>query len=1720
VNLTAHRAKSPSRRTGFFALAAVMPPADGSGALSSRLHTRLAIALLTIAVIAIFAVPARAASPYHPELSALNVTGLSHNPCGAATDANGNRYVMEGGEGQRLVRVFGSKEIGPGEIDENTELTSFTASANVNLATCSIAVDAQGDVYVSGLALTASGAPGGDVVRYKPSSYPPVSGTTYAADTSLNTNGTLVPRSESAISVAVDPATQRPYVAHAAANEVQELTLSGMTDKVTTFTLGNLPAACTSTTTGPIIFRSTGAPMRTNINAALEAACSGGVNDDFLLAGNPPQVSFQGQFAGQDAPLLTCAPAAGSCSAATIVTAGPSYLSSYEADGTPVDAEMAKGLVPGANFTGVGVYGETGNVYAVDSAHNKAYVLSPDGTSIEAEIDGSDSEAGAFIGMVNATLAVDQFTGHMLVSDVPGHGVVDEFDEAGHFITEISRETPITQFAALPLPAAIAVDNGNASPHQGNVYVASSGDGALYAFGPLPGGKPRYLLVVSKAGAGSGTASSEPPGISCGSTCEAEFNEGKVVTLSAVPDVGSKFAGWAGCDSETGSPGEEECVVTLDTAKHLSARFDSRPLVSDQAATQITSSSAHLTAAVNPKGKATIYRFEYLTQAQWQQNGESFAGAAVAGTGKAGSGLSAVPVGVKVEGLQSGTAYRFRLVAENEVGKAEGERNGADQEIGRSFATYLPPQVFAGECPGNEALRGGPSASLPDCRAWEQSSPVDKNLSNVQGSAALVVASEAGDAITFESAAGIPGGSGSQEFPTYIARRGPGDWTTSGTLPNPSDGQRAKLAGWTPDLAFVLDEAERFGQGASLLQRATADGAERQVVPYTLPSPRYAYVGASRDGSTVVFEAQPSEKSNTTLKLTPGAAAGKPNVYAWDRDTGQLQLAGVLPDGSTPPQGSNATGAQDYVVDTHRVAADGSVFFTDRETGQLYERLNPTAEETKVVDKGSCVPDPVLACTVHVSASQKEDGKGPGGRDSAGPQAARFMAASPDGQTVTFLGSEKLTDDANTGPEPEGPAIARAKAGDGSAKDLEFRPAFARAISIDQAESYVYWSDPAHGRIGRAKLDGSVIEESFITGLTEPQGVAVIDEGAAKYLFWTEPRNGKAGEGTIGRADLDGGGLDVNCLTGLKNPRELALDASHVYWTSPGTSAGDVLSGNGNLGRADLACDQASVNAEFINEAGGGDVAVDAAHIYLSHRGAVVFAVGFIRRFNIDGSGSGIEAGFPIELTGIKSPPHLALDGAHVYWTNPTTAILGRSNLDGGEVNGSLVTAAGRPEDAAVSGEWLYWTANQGVQPNPGQDLYQLNRQSGKLVDLAPDSDRQNGAEVQGLLGTSADGSYVYFAANGVPDGTGNSPNAEGEEAAPGDCKDAGKLALGSCNLYVAHDGKVDFIARLGAGTDTSPTGHAFNWMTGQAEAGNSTEKQASVSADGQTLTFSAAARLTDYDNSAPTCNARVTFGAPLTCTEFYRFHYADSSLTCLSCDPTGAPPTGPARLRGIRAPVVGGDRVISQLSRNLSRDGSRFFFETPDALVAADTNGEDGCPPWGSGIQKGSATSCQDVYEWEAPGTGSCEEGASAYSAANGGCIYLISSGKSDEASFFGDAGASGDDVFVFTFERLVGQDRDALLDVYDASVGGGLPSQNPPETKLCDGEACKPLPAVPPPPQSAGSASFSGPDNLRPRRGHKKKKHRRKKHAAHRRHHGHGSEKRSAKHNRGSSR
>jgi PKD repeat protein len=79
-----------------------------------------------------------------------------------------------------------------------------------------------------------------------------------------------------------------------------------------------------------------------------------------------------------------------------------------------------------------------------------------------------------------------------------------------------------------------------------------------------------YNLNIYSNGSGSGRVKSSSPGIDCGIDCEEAYNVVTEVTLSAIPEAGSIFTGWAGGNCS----GTGDCVITMNADADITATFD------------------------------------------------------------------------------------------------------------------------------------------------------------------------------------------------------------------------------------------------------------------------------------------------------------------------------------------------------------------------------------------------------------------------------------------------------------------------------------------------------------------------------------------------------------------------------------------------------------------------------------------------------------------------------------------------------------------------------------------------------------------------------------------------------------------------------------------------------------------------------------------------------------------------------------------------------------------------------------------------------------------------------------------------------------------------------------------------------------------------------------------------------------------------------------------
>ncbi len=107
-------------------------------------------------------------------------------------------------------------------------------------------------------------------------------------------------------------------------------------------------------------------------------------------------------------------------------------------------------------------------------------------------------------------------------------------------------------------------------------HIAGTGtywsQGRINAAAAVAGGSgTSFTLDVTRKGGGSGTITSSPAGISCGTDCTESYASGTVVALTATPAAGSTFTGWGGACA--GTAPSSPCSVSMTTNQSVTATF-------------------------------------------------------------------------------------------------------------------------------------------------------------------------------------------------------------------------------------------------------------------------------------------------------------------------------------------------------------------------------------------------------------------------------------------------------------------------------------------------------------------------------------------------------------------------------------------------------------------------------------------------------------------------------------------------------------------------------------------------------------------------------------------------------------------------------------------------------------------------------------------------------------------------------------------------------------------------------------------------------------------------------------------------------------------------------------------------------------------------------------------------------------------------------------------
>ncbi len=316
---------------------------------------------------------------------------------------------------------------------------------------------------------------------------------------------------------------------------------------------------------------------------------------------------------------------------------------------------------------------------------------------------------------------------------------------------------------------------------------------------------------------------------------------------------------------------------------------------------------AELLATIEPRGGETHYVFEYLSEEEWEEAGESFTGAKVAGEGTILPAEQEAEVGAAISGLEPETAYRFRVSVEN----------GAGGEAKEAAVTTYSDAPIVTECP--EAIRASHSTLLPDCRAYELVTPAEMGGQPPTGSTFAgdnfpsVKVSPTGNVVSFLTHGGIIpglGGAGSYNGNPYRTVRSADGWNTEYVGPSGAETTYVDQGGNSPDQGYSFWSATHEGS-------AVIEGEDTRYVRY--PDGHSALIGRgslgtdprargkliTENGTHIVFQTRTFNGRQPVQLEKDAPPTGTEAIY--DRTPDEVtHVVSLLPGDETPKAGENA----------------------------------------------------------------------------------------------------------------------------------------------------------------------------------------------------------------------------------------------------------------------------------------------------------------------------------------------------------------------------------------------------------------------------------------------------------------------------------------------------------------------------------------------------------------------------------------------------------------------------------------------------------------------------------------------------------------------------------------------------------------------------------------------------------------------------------------------
>jgi hypothetical protein len=671
------------------------------------------------------------------------------------------------------------------------------------------------------------------------------------------------------------------------------------------------------------------------------------------------------------------------------------------------------------------------------------------------------------------SLAIDPQTNSVFVSHGYKPASISQFSSSGSLELEFGGHILATSSGGYPLSLNSAI-----VPNEGDdrVYVTDEGAGVVDVFSPAVNVPTTTVSGVSGLGLGTvtlnGTVNTDgttpadaltgchfdyvtqaafEADVKAGRNGFSDLSSGGSVPctpgFASIPDDGKAHAVSAAVSGL--APNATYRYRLLASNEHgadtefqqLGFETAGPPTIDQAYATEVSSSSARLSGEVNPHQLDTTYRFEYVDLATYEADvqasgpGHGFDRATVipsAAGGDLGSGATDALASAPLDGLAPDTTYHYRVVATNQA---------------------IPAGLDGPDLTFTTQLSGG-LLSLPDGRAWEQVTPVEKHGAGIEpirddGGASNIQAAGSGDAITYSTDFPFEANPRGYDLVSQnISRRGPAGWSTRG-IDSPHPGLQGggashelgdeeylsfsaddslavlqplghpfvPLASLAPDEVFPPDTEKTL----YLRHDSTCEATPATCyTPLVTAAPGYADVqpGTKFGGDNPVFGghnltfagASPDLRhlvlaSSVGLSSILGDKGGLYEYSAEAPPVEALRPVGVPPAGGAPYAGADLGTAGTQGV----VSADGSrVFFGY--SGHLYARINATEEQSQVsgsaVDGSQCT-EPAKACTIQLDALQGGVGGGSG---------AAFQFATPDGSRAFFTDDGRLTVDSTAQP--------------------------------------------------------------------------------------------------------------------------------------------------------------------------------------------------------------------------------------------------------------------------------------------------------------------------------------------------------------------------------------------------------------------------------------------------------------------------------------------------------------------------------------------------------------------------------------------------------------------------------------------------------------------------------------------------------------------------------